>query len=176
MTIRETFSDRLKETRKKSGLSQTELAKRLGASQATISNMESGENLDKIEDVANIAKELGVSLDWLCGVEEKRPPLSFKEWFLHLDAMLNNPPKNQHKPVIELKQNGNEWQLCFTGEGANELFKQYMALRAIQAQFPKDTYKTMLHTVLSNKEKQFEPGYDIYTVGAEVDQPPRGDQ
>lgn len=68
----ENFSDRLKSARKNSGVTQAELAKQVGVSQATIANIENGRNKASTE-VLSLAKILGVSPDWLAtgkGVRE----------------------------------------------------------------------------------------------------------
>lgn len=62
----------LRETRQKAGLSQVELAKRLGRSQSFVSKCESGElRLDLIE-LKMICRALGVSLSLFVRQFEKR--------------------------------------------------------------------------------------------------------
>lgn len=70
------FAKRLKEIREKRGLKQVELAKILNASPQTVSAYEKAEIATKagknptLESAIDIAKKLGVSLDWLCGIED----------------------------------------------------------------------------------------------------------
>ncbi|MHC4477782.1 MAG: helix-turn-helix domain-containing protein [Planctomycetota bacterium] len=62
----------LREARKKAGLSQTELARRLGRTQSYISKYEMGElRLDLLE-LRSVCKALGVSLSTLVREFEKR--------------------------------------------------------------------------------------------------------
>lgn len=49
--------------RKSAGLSQTELARRIGTTQGVISRLESGEHSPKFETVADAARALGYRLD-----------------------------------------------------------------------------------------------------------------
>lgn len=59
------FGDRLKEIRKKKGLSQKELGQRLGVSQAMIAQYEKGDRNPKLETVKKIAAALEVGTDYL---------------------------------------------------------------------------------------------------------------
>jgi transcriptional regulator with XRE-family HTH domain len=57
------IGDRLREERVKAGLSQRELARRLGRSASLISQLESGQSLPSVGTLYSIVSELGVSLD-----------------------------------------------------------------------------------------------------------------
>ncbi len=62
------IGERLRQRRTDLGLSQRELAKRIGVRQATISDIESGRQKETSTGVARrLAFELGVTLDWLIG-------------------------------------------------------------------------------------------------------------
>lgn len=67
------FAERLKEARKRKDLTQRQLADKIQTTTATISayestNRQKGKN-PSLENAQNLAKELNVSLDWLCGIE-----------------------------------------------------------------------------------------------------------
>lgn len=51
--------------RKRAGLSQEELAGRLGVSRQAVSKWETGEAQPELSKLAPLAAELGVSVDWL---------------------------------------------------------------------------------------------------------------
>jgi transcriptional regulator with XRE-family HTH domain len=57
------IGDRLREERVKAGLSQRELARRLGLSASLISQLESGQSRPSVGTLYSIVTELGVSLD-----------------------------------------------------------------------------------------------------------------
>lgn len=69
-----TMIERLIECRKAAGLSQTELAEKLGLSRQTISKWETGTVIPAAENLSALAKLYNVSLDWLVnGVDFARP-------------------------------------------------------------------------------------------------------
>lgn len=70
------FAERVKEARKQAGMSQAELAQKLGVGQNTVSNYENATGVKgsapKLETAAKMAEVLGVSLDWLVGCDTKQ--------------------------------------------------------------------------------------------------------
>lgn len=69
---------KIKELRKKAGLSQTALAERLGVKQNTISDWESEKFEPGVEKLAKLAEIFGVSIDELCG-RKTLPTIIFSE-------------------------------------------------------------------------------------------------
>lgn len=63
------FSDRLKTLRGE--LKQAEFARKVGLAQNTYSRYESGERIPDIEVLVRLAARLGVSTDWLLGLDSK---------------------------------------------------------------------------------------------------------
>ncbi len=63
------FSDRLKTLRGE--LKQAEFARKVGIAQNTYSRYESGERIPDIEVLVRLAARLGVSTDWLLGLDNK---------------------------------------------------------------------------------------------------------
>ena len=70
MTLRE----KLIVSRNKAGLSQMELADRLGVSRQAVSRWESGDTTPTMDKLKSLAKLYGVSLDWLCSDAADRDP------------------------------------------------------------------------------------------------------
>lgn len=70
MTLRE----KLIVSRNKAGLSQMELAERLGVSRQAVSRWESGDTTPTMDKLKSLAKIYGVSLDWLCSDTADRDP------------------------------------------------------------------------------------------------------
>lgn len=69
------FADKMIQARKEKGFSRADLARQLGTSSAIVGRYERGEMTPSIEVAANIARELGVSLDYLAG----NSPLAVKD-------------------------------------------------------------------------------------------------
>lgn len=66
-----TMGERLRKRRQELGLSQRELARRLGARYATISDLERGVREEMtIALLRKLARALGVTSDWLIGMYE----------------------------------------------------------------------------------------------------------
>ncbi len=63
-------SENIKACRKKAGLSQKELGKKLGVSQQHIAQYESGKRLPKIETLMRLSRALGVDIDDLADTSE----------------------------------------------------------------------------------------------------------
>jgi transcriptional regulator with XRE-family HTH domain len=69
------FAKRLKQAREARGLSQNGLAAALGGevTQSAVSYWESGKNLPATETLRELCTVLGVSADWLLGLEDAAP-------------------------------------------------------------------------------------------------------
>lgn len=64
------FSARLKELRKKKGLTQKELAEKIGIQQGGYTNWETGKREPKLETVVELAKILEATTDYLLGFDD----------------------------------------------------------------------------------------------------------
>lgn len=64
------FKERLKELRKKKGLSQVALSERLGLSKSTIGAYETGDITPSLEALNSIADFFNVGLDYLLGEDD----------------------------------------------------------------------------------------------------------
>lgn len=69
--LKETFTAKLKEARKKSGLTQQEVADKLNTSQSNITKYETGALEPNIETIKQLAEIYKVSTDWLFDIERK---------------------------------------------------------------------------------------------------------
>ncbi len=69
-TIEDKIREAIKEARKNSGLSQTELGKIIDVSHTAVSSWENGVNIPNVRDVWKMADELGMSIDELVGRDE----------------------------------------------------------------------------------------------------------
>ena len=69
--IAKIIGKRIKSTREQKGIIQKALAEMVGVSPAAINQFEKGEKKPSSELLANIARELGVSTDYLLGASKK---------------------------------------------------------------------------------------------------------
>lgn len=91
-----TMIERLIECRKAAGLSQTELAEKLGLSRQAISKWETGTVIPAAENLSALAKLYNVSLDWLVNGEGNARPQTKDEAALAAEktTQTNKPPKS----------------------------------------------------------------------------------
>ena len=66
------FSERLKDLRKQAGLTQVEVAEKLGISQPAYASWERGAKKPTQENLVKIAQILNVSVDYLVGNSEEK--------------------------------------------------------------------------------------------------------
>ncbi len=67
----QTFCKRLKKAMRAKGVKNYELAKRACISTVSIAFYRTGQRLPTLDNAFYIADALGVSLDWLCGLDDK---------------------------------------------------------------------------------------------------------
>lgn len=77
--IRKEFGGRLFALMCSKGITQKELAKAVGVTATTLSSYKSGAKSPTLPVAAAIAKELGVSLDWLCGWNTESKPITYSD-------------------------------------------------------------------------------------------------
>lgn len=77
--IRKEFGGRLFSMTCSKGITQKELAKAVGVTESTLSSYKNGTKSPTLPVAAAIAKELGVSLDWLCGCNTESKPITYSD-------------------------------------------------------------------------------------------------
>ena len=103
------FKDNLIELRKLNGMSQDELADRIGVSRQTVSKYETGESLPDIEKCKRIAEVFSVSMDDLITYERNNKN----------NLGLNVPPKGKH--IFGMVKVGDKGQIVIPAE-ARKIF------------------------------------------------------
>ena len=103
------FKDSLIELRKLNGMSQDELADRIGVSRQTVSKYETGESLPDIEKCKRIAEVFSVSMDDLINYERNNKN----------NLGLNVPPKGKH--IFGMVKVGDKGQIVIPAE-ARKIF------------------------------------------------------
>lgn len=87
------FNHILKALRENAGLTQNELAAKLGYDCIAISDFEEGQNKPSLNDLVKFALEFKVSIDYLCGLEKKEQLDSknlTKNQILHLQTLIDD--------------------------------------------------------------------------------------
>lgn len=76
---KKTIAANIRAFRIAAGLNQRDLAARIGVTSGSISHWEKGQNSIDIDTLYKVARELNVSLDAICGVDENKIVLSPRE-------------------------------------------------------------------------------------------------
>ncbi len=131
----ETFGERLRALRKKSGLTQEQLADAVNVSLKTVQRWEFNERQPRIEEVKALAKALGVSeADLLNDSPHKHKPgewvISFKT-VAHFDTEEVVDMTGNISPVCSIQAGPNgcglvikaDWESASTKKGLEELFR-----------------------------------------------------
>lgn len=74
------FSKRIKELRVSLSMTQSEFAKEIGTTQATLSSYENTDKLPSVDILITIAQKYNVSLDWLCGLKNEQNSLTISTY------------------------------------------------------------------------------------------------
>ena len=132
-----TFSEKLKEARKNSGLSQEQLAEKLCVSRQAVTKWETGRGLPDVENIKAISLLLNVSIDYLlsdeeCDVREMREKIDLDKFTAGngarspKDACCSDKyPSAEHIYALirKKKKSGVEWITDFIiGAGALDVF------------------------------------------------------
>jgi transcriptional regulator with XRE-family HTH domain len=98
------FPKLLRQLRTTKGFSAVEFAKKIGVSKQAVSNMESGLALPSVEVFKAIGLTLGVSLDFLAGIDEQAPIIKPDPpvWLADLIPELQSLDHNGQKAVKAL--------------------------------------------------------------------------
>lgn len=101
------FSERLKDLRKQAGLTQVDVAEKLGISQPAYASWERGVKKPTQENLVKIAQILGVSVDYLVGnSEEKSDELDNIELLFRMNSkgLTDEEKKVFKKELIEFME------------------------------------------------------------------------
>lgn len=101
------LGDRIRISRERQRLSQSELAKRIGKTQTAVSEYESGTRAIRITELPMLAEVLGVSMSYLVGEEEPKSTtgitLDLKPFFdqlaLDIRDLVQEVADDRHKPL-----------------------------------------------------------------------------
>ena len=87
------YGERLRAARKRNGLTQTELAERLGITQKSYQRMETGNHDLKMSTIQQLCKTLDISADWLMGLNTK---------MVNIEVVPGKKPVYMEKDMIKI--------------------------------------------------------------------------
>ena len=148
-----TIAERIRKARKEAGLTQKQLGDRMGVSDASITQYESGKRNPKVETLQRIAKALGVGVDVLL-----RDEISVE--------ITDSPVKQALKKRAEGEDATPEDRMAYekhlTKEemGVTAISEALKALSSLFEGMPLDARKAVVERILNDREKSDEPGGD----------------
>ena len=96
---RNTLGERVKDLRRKSGLTQLDLAYRIFISESYIALIEADKRNPSTDVINSLAEEFHVSVDYLVNGEEKETDkLMFKEWY----SIVNGRSEKEIKSALKM--------------------------------------------------------------------------
>lgn len=114
-----TIAERMQRTRKITGLTQEELADRIGVQRNTVWRWENGKAKPEAETVSKIASALNVSTGYLLGETDDPEPLQEQQ----VSATVKEPQiKTEDKGVLVYEANGQKIQVPATPEYAAQFW------------------------------------------------------
>lgn len=128
--MNESISTRIKEVRKSLHMSQVEFAKFLSITQATVSGIESGNQIPGTDTALKIAKKCNVSMDWLCGLSSKKSAPGTPETYSDVTRLLialMELPITQYKIV-----DPHQLSLIFCDEKLAKFFKDEAVMSEVR--------------------------------------------
>ena len=81
---------RIRECRQALGMTQSQLAKRIGVTGSFVGHIERAEKVPSLETVARLSAELGVTMDWLVFGIRQRCDAGPCALYAELDAIMRN--------------------------------------------------------------------------------------
>lgn len=96
------FPERLREARKAKDLTQREMASRLCLSQQAYAKYEVGTAKPNSDTLAQIAGELGVSVDYLLATETKNPADNVSEAKREMIALIDQLSDDQVRKLLQI--------------------------------------------------------------------------
>ena len=177
MFDQEVFSKRLKDKRKELGFTQEKLSECCDIKQGTYSGYENGNATPNLATVALLAKELGVSIDWLCGNDDVSSDITPQQWFFFTMKLLANPPSvlyprinpginsdsnpDSQLPLITMARvNDKETDIKFLGADMGKFFAMYQQLEdTMKDVIDEKTYNGFLKVLFDGYKHLFTPGW-----------------
>lgn len=97
------FATRLKELRNELKMTQKDFALQAGFTQATLSAYENGQKTPALDVVKYIAEKFEVSIDWLCGLSNKKSLKTYINTYSDLGIMLLDMSQYIQLSIEEVK-------------------------------------------------------------------------
>lgn len=133
MSNENNFSTRLKELRKSMNLTQKQFAEIVGTNQVTLSAYENNSTNPSLEVVKNIATSCNVSIDWLCGLSEKKNlniiPSTYADLMKLSAYLLTAKHTGETEYILDL--DAKEHSSCITFHDDRIMNKYFMELSKI---------------------------------------------
>jgi len=103
------FAERLTQLRNERGLTQPELAERMGMSNGAIGNYESGRRVPRIDDLEAFADFFNVDMNYLLGYSNERPDYTLEQIWV-MECYSNISDENDRAAVTAILRKYDRYQ------------------------------------------------------------------
>lgn len=161
------IGDRLRHARKLRGLSQADIAERVGVSQPAVANWESGVHDPRRVMLAKISDVLGVSPDWLASGDRSAVETDKQPAAAYLRRPLRHAPVIAFEDAVRIseEQGADPHALALDyipiTSGAENVFAFFIDDEAVDRAFPKNT----LVVVDYGDRKPADGAFALFSVG-----------
>lgn len=106
---RGSFAVRLRALRKEKGMTQTELAEKIGTTRSSIANWENGSRFPEVRYMQTMARIFAVPIDYLCGKSKHRYNINVPDYFEFDMTKLNSKGIDMLYKQYKLLLNSDEY-------------------------------------------------------------------
>ena len=182
-----TFSKRLRELRESLDMTQKEFAEHVGFTQATLSAYENSLKIPSLDIVMRIASECKISIDWLCGLSNKKNRQnkieSYDDFIQSVIPIIENVASCIEYVNLDLfdrkldkdSLSSNKYAipaLCFLDKKIASFFKEYMNIKKLlnNETIDKEMYDIWIEKSLRKYNSKIDTNGD-YSVDTLVELP-----
>lgn len=152
--LKQLIGRNIKTARERKGKTQAELAEYLGMTGAAISAYEKGISVPSLPVIIQIASFLGVSIDWLCGIEKNNEYFSYRDLFVDILKIIHCKSISPHIENEFDLVHSDRYNIKFDDYLVNRFCAELLGIEKLydSGTFDDDMYKLVIKALLDKPE------------------------